>query len=103
MKQVSDKVKEITVIGKLIATFLNGQPVNVILEDTIFICIFSTKEKLETSMKEMNIDQYKIKEITDGPDFLDSVKEYRVMLDPWITERMTTRFTEIKHYEKEEK
>jgi hypothetical protein len=63
-----------------------------------WIPVFSTQEKLEKSCAELSIVDYKIKQITDGYDFLDSLREQnvRVMLDPYaVISENKTRWTEI--------
>jgi hypothetical protein len=73
------------------------QPCFILIEDVEFIPLFSTEEKLN---EHLNFIKYKFetstKMITDMDDFLDSISPYRVALDPYTTERFTTRFIEIK-------
>lgn len=60
------------------------------------LAVFSTEAKLEACYQFAGIAPAKVKAIMDGLDFLDSLPpDVTVVLDPWITERGTTRFTMI--------
>jgi len=66
--------------------------------DEHFLLVFTTEEKLHLGIKEMGYDgEYKIKQITDIDDFLDSLRGQgvRVMLDPYIVDGEKTRWTEL--------
>jgi hypothetical protein len=92
-------IHSISASGKLMP-WKDNQPVGVILENIQFICLYSTKEKLDSDMKEMGVSNYSIKQIYDGVEFMESVRGYRVMLDPYKTlddnNRQVTRFLELK-------
>jgi hypothetical protein len=74
--------------------------------DDLFICLFSTEEKLRQSFADFNIDFEKIVVIIDGPTFLESIKEdiartkrpyeLRIAVDPFkVPETGRVRFREI--------
>lgn len=72
------------------------QPCFIQIENTIFIPLFSDEEKLQMHLEFVDYQhETSVKIITDTDDFLDSVKPYRVALNPRITIKGTTRFTEI--------
>ena len=67
-----------------------------------FSClIFSTEEKLRAAMTLAAAPFESIKKIDDEHDFLSSIPEYvgdvriRIIVDPYLTEKSTMRFTEI--------
>jgi hypothetical protein len=71
------------------------RPVMVIIEGQRFVPVYSSEDKLRASMVECGWDQeYTIKQVTDGRDFLDSLNEARVFvcLDPHLVDGVT-RFT----------
>lgn len=71
------------------------QPVFIKLEDVVFVAVFTTEEKLTAAARIFNCS-YRIKQIDNGIEFLDSVTPHvRVMVDPWITAQGNTRFTEV--------
>ena len=74
------------------------QPCLILIENIEFIAVFSTKEKLDAHLERCKYSvETSIKQIDNTDEFLESVLPfYRVALDPYPTERMTTRFTELK-------
>jgi len=87
--------------GLLLGLFEDdNQPLLFTLEGQLFIPLFTTKEKYETAKQTAcaNIQRpIKLKVITDHDEFLDSIPTtIRIMVDPWATDRGTTRWTEIK-------
>lgn len=72
------------------------QPCFIMIEDVVFIPVFSDEEKLNTHLNfiKYNIET-SIKVITDVDEFLNSVQPCRVALNPINTEQGTTRFTEL--------
>lgn len=93
--------KQINVTGYILGVFVRSNaPVLFTLEGIEFLPIFSTKEKADDAMliafSPEERDKITLKVITDHQDFIDSVKgKVRLMLDPWLTEHGTTRFTEL--------
>lgn len=89
------------------ALYLMSQPVLVGMPgtDDLFICLFSTEEKLRTSFADFHIEFEKIVVIMDGHVFIESIKEdiarqkrpyeLRIAVDPHKTDRGTVRFQEI--------
>lgn len=72
-------------------------PVAIIIENKTFLPVFTTVEKLKSFFKESNINDYQIKKVLDGIEFLNSVKNGpSVILDPWTTPDGNTRFMLIK-------
>lgn len=64
----------------------------------IWITVFSSVDKLEEFCADAKITEYKIKQITDGRDFVQSLAEQgvRVMLDPFaMRSENKTRWTEV--------
>ncbi len=98
MRQLPDPPKKVNLQGCFMGVYIdNGAPVIFTLEDVQFLPIFSTPEKYYEAIKNAKLDQWaKIQVITDHAEFLDSVMgKIRVMYDPWLTDRGTTRFTEL--------
>lgn len=80
--------------------FRNGQPILIQLPENpnFWVAVFSTKYKMEESCVDLGIENYAIKQITDGIDFIESIVEHgiRIMLDPYILRSENkTRWTEI--------
>ena len=99
MTELPEPIKVVNVTGFLIGVYVDTeQPVFFMLEGIQFLPIFSTVEKYEQAMRTACLPgPAKIKKITDHAEFLDSVNgKVRLMLDPWLTERGTTRFTELR-------
>jgi hypothetical protein len=70
------------------------QPVMVELNGTFFVPVFSTEAKLNESLLAKQV-KFAIKHIHNGSEFLAScLPQMRVMVDPWITDHGTTRWTE---------
>jgi hypothetical protein len=99
MKQLNIHSKPIKQEGYLLPWNKETEnPCLIDLEGVTFVPVFSTKKKLD---EHLAITDYKhevsIKRIDDTDEFLESVLPYyRVMLDPWVTEYSTTRFTELR-------
>jgi hypothetical protein len=101
MKKLSEE-KTIYVTGYFLAMRSNSlEPVLYEIEGTKFVPIFSTVEKLRDSMSFAHVDEYDIKTITDGIDFLESIEEagFNGILDPYIVNG-NTRFTLLKSPQK---
>lgn len=98
MKQLHIKSKPIKSEGYLLPwNTSEEQPLCIMIEDIMFIPVFSNREKYDEHMDRMGYRmETKIKQITDTDEFLESVQPYRVALDPRPTEYNTTRFTELK-------
>lgn len=97
MKRLNQNLHEHDLTGKFLPWRLDiDQPVLLRIENTLFLPVYSTEEKLRSSMVIARQTRYKIKHIDDGRDFFDSVKgKIRVCLDPWITPEGNTRFQEL--------
>lgn len=98
MKRLDYSFRPVNITGHFMAVFLDdGQPVCVSIEGVRFLPVFSTAEKCrEVTERACLALPWKIQIITDGRDFLSSVlPQVRVILDPWVTDHKTTRFTEI--------
>lgn len=68
----------------------------------VFLVVYSTLEKLKSMMATLEMSYDSIKRIDNGNVFLESIplhlpdgKKLRIMVDPWVTDQKTTRFTEI--------
>lgn len=61
-----------------------------------FVAVFATEQLLKVGCVDFGIGDYKIKQITNGIDFLESIKNAncRVMLNPYNL-RNKTRWTEF--------
>lgn len=98
MIQLNEQSKPIAKSGYLLPWDADAeQPCMILIEDVQFIAVFTDEEKMQ---KHLELVKYKCKVTTklinDTDEFLDSVQPIRVALNPWLTERFTTRFTEIK-------
>ncbi|MHA1948225.1 MAG: hypothetical protein ACW99G_02515 [Candidatus Thorarchaeota archaeon] len=62
-----------------------------------FVPFFSTKEKLESGMSDLGIEDYDIKMVTDKEECVESVisQGFRIMLDPYVVDGVKTRWTEL--------
>ena len=98
MHQLPIPDRHIVITGNLMPWRLDcEQPVLVFIEQIPFLPIFTTEARLRQTMQDIGISDYKIKQIEDGREFLESViDQIRIASDPWITDRGTTRFTEVK-------
>lgn len=102
-KRVSDRIHDLNIDGYLMAVDSVDQPILLGMPGTEdkFVAVFSTKEKLEALHDEYAIGFTRIKQIDDGPDFLDSLKEnllpfrLRVAVDAYKHENGRMRFLEI--------
>lgn len=73
--------------------------------DTLFVAVFmeshgrSAEELLEESMEECGVEEYKIKQVDDVEEFIESVcsQGCRIMLNPYRTDAGTTRWTELEN------
>lgn len=70
--------------------------------DEQFILVCSTVEKLEETLRQKSVSEYKIKRIEDGIDFANSIfrSGIRIMIDPYEVPGGKTRWTEIFNTEK---
>jgi hypothetical protein len=98
MIQLNEQSKPIKKSGYMLPWDADAeQPCLILIEDVEFIAVFSDEVKLHEHLELMKYKcKVTIKLIHDTDEFLDSVQPFRVALNPWITERFTTRFTEIK-------
>lgn len=104
---VSNKDLNIDVSGYLMPCHEDRQPVLIGMHGTndLFICLYSTEDKLRQSFLDWNIEFARIVIIMDGNTFVDSIKEdialkersyeLRIAVDPHKTERGTVRYQEI--------
>jgi hypothetical protein len=84
----SDRVLSLNLSGYLFLVYTDDeQPVLGPMGDTYFLPVFSTKEKLDAYIPVFAPKSpTKIKQITDGKEFVDSIHEggVRIMVDPYI-------------------
>lgn len=105
-KLLSDLKTGYNITGCLSPFKENGQPWLVQLpgNPSYWVAVYTTEEKLRAGCVDLNIQNYRIKEVTDGVDFLDSICSagIRVMLNPYsIRSENKTRWTEILPAEQE--
>lgn len=106
-KMLSDLKTGYDITGCLSPFHENGQPWLIQLPNnpSHWVAVYSTEEKLRQGCIDLNILDYRIKQITDGIDFLNSIcsSGVRVMLNPYsILEENKTRWTEILPAEKDD-
>lgn len=98
MKRLSNDVKSLDLTGMAMAVHPSGQPVMIELDGGRFVVVCSTRDKMEAVLDRIDIRDYRMKQITEGRDFVDSVlfpgSPVRLMVDPYIHEG-NTRFTEV--------
>ena len=92
--------KTINITGYLTPFKQNGQPHLIQMPGNphFWLAVFSSLVRLEESCAELGFVGYRIKQIDDGRDFIESVMEggVRIMLDPYrVTSENKTRWTEI--------
>jgi len=96
-----ESIRSVDITGNLSPFLFNDQPVFVKMpnEDSRFVLVFTTEDKLRESMKFVlpPRTEYKIKYVDDGVEFCESIWEqgYRVMRDPYIVDGCKTHWTEI--------
>lgn len=105
--QISSRVTIMDITGYLMPALEGNQPVLVGMPgtDDLFIMLFSDVEKLIKTMMEFDLHFDRIKEVMNGPEFLDSIREdirkggrsyeLRVAVDAYKHENGRIRFTEI--------
>jgi len=97
-KPVGPPPKEIDLSGKLFPVYDDGQPVLMRIPGSVktYFPVFSEEEKLRKTMGEIKLDFHKIKLIQVGGEFFASIPlNITVIIDPWITDKKTTRYTEV--------
>jgi hypothetical protein len=99
-EMLPNTLRSIVLTGDLMPVHLDGQPVLVEMPDCrgLFVTIFSSEEKLREQMQLILPGQpYKIKKITDGQEFCESIWEHniRIMRDPYVTDGNKTHWTEV--------
>jgi hypothetical protein len=102
---VLTETRAISITDCLFPSHLNDQPWYMELPDNPFywVPVFSTQEQLFAWTTEVGIQihEFKIKQIQDGREFLDSIEEgglglIRVALNPYLVrDRNVTRWTEV--------
>lgn len=82
--------------GTYLAFYEDDSPVVIFLDDQPFVGVFSTAAKLAESMGQMQVQNYRLKQIANPDDFLNSVtgQQVRICLDPRVVNGKT-RFTEL--------
>jgi len=106
MKELDKESPPIKVSGYLLPWDKTAnQPCRIEIENTEFIAVFSSMDKLEEHLLWCAYGfEVSVKQIDDTDEFLDSVIPFcRVALDPHATEKMTTRWTELKLPQDEQK
>lgn len=91
------------VLSSCLLPAVDGQPFLLQVEhcDDFFLPVFSSIEKLNTVMshikKKIGVLYYTIKQITDGREFLESVRKggVRIMFDPRIIDDHHTKWLEV--------
>jgi hypothetical protein len=98
-KRISDRELELNITDFAILYDDRGQPywLNMPGTDDLFCAVFSTKEKAEAFIAEYKLAGIDIKQISDGPDFLESISlvPARIMVDPYRHDSGTVRFVEV--------
>lgn len=90
--------RPVDLTGRL-TPFEDGQPVPLSMPgtDDFFVACFSDETRLRSFMQESGIAYDRIKQITNGGEFIGEVlPKARIILDPRRTERGTIRFTEVR-------
>jgi len=96
-RRISDKVLDIDITDHLIPWGEYGQPMYVNSGgNSLFVPIFSTRDKLREVCEKFGLNYVSIKKIDDPIEFMDCFPEsIRFMVDPWQTETGTVRFKEV--------
>jgi hypothetical protein len=100
--RVNDKVHTLSIIDHKVP-WRDGQPVFMCLDGTNdwFLPLFSDIDRLETMAAAINLPYDGVKNIDSQSEFLDSIpyrmegRRIRIMIDPYQTERGTTRYKEL--------
>ncbi len=74
-------------------------PIFLSIDDSLFLPLFSTIEKLDELMKRFGITTYRIKKIDDSREFLESLMEnatkVKLLVDIEWTDKGSIKFKEI--------
>lgn len=96
------KIATVNVTGYLLGMWSAGNPVIITIPgDGYFLPLFSTKEKYDSLAAFGHFEEATCKKIEDHKEFVQSIMEnepfrngtIRLIVDPWITDKGTTRFT----------
>ena len=105
-RRISDRAVPIVITGYFMPTIALNVPVLAGMPgtDDLFIFVFSTEEKLASSMKAIGIEYARVALVLDGPELIDEIKEtndrgerpYRLRLavDPYKADNGRVRFGE---------
>lgn len=105
-RRVSDREVPIAITGYFMPTDAPNTPVLIGMPgtDDLFICVFSTEEKLAAMMGSFGIEHARVAIVTDGDELIDEIKvtnesgkrPYRIRLavDPYKADNGRVRFLE---------
>lgn len=97
----TDKPPEELSLTGMLMPWRNGQPAFILLPgegdtELLAIPLFTTLAKLEAAALAVNSPYDSVKRIDDGRVFLEDIpRDVLVVVDPWITPRRTTRYTQV--------
>lgn len=105
-RRISDREVPIVITGYFMPTHAPNAPVLIGMPgtDDLFVCVFSTEEKLASTMKGFGIKYDRVSVVTDGGELLDEIKatnesgerpyRLRLAVDPYKTDSGRVRFVE---------
>ena len=105
-RRISDREVPIKITGYFMPTHAPNAPVLIGMPgtDDLFIFVFSTEEKLASTMTAIGIEYERVSLVTDGRELLDEIKatnesgkrpyRIRVAVDPYKADNGRVRFVE---------
>jgi hypothetical protein len=106
-RRISDREVPITITGYFMPTQAPNVPVLIGMHgtDDLFICVFSTEEKLTSAMASIGIGYARVALVTNGGELLDEIKatneggerpyQLRLAIDPYKADNGRVRFLEV--------
>ena len=105
-RRISDREVPLRITGYFMPTFAPNVPVLIGMPgtDDLFMFVFSTEEKLSTTMAAIGIEYARVALVTDGRELLDEIAEtnarggrpyrLRMAVDPYKADNGRVRFAE---------
>ena len=105
-RRISDREVPLKITGYFMPTHAPNAPVLIGMPgtDDLFIFVFSTEEKLASTMTAIGIEYERVSLVTDGRELLDEIKatneggkrpyRIRVAVDPYKADNGRVRFVE---------
>jgi len=105
-RRISDRELSISITGYFMPTHAPNAPVLVGMPgtDDLFMCVFSTEEKLVAAMGSFGIEYVRVSRVTNGGELIDEIEainasgerpyRLRIAADPYKADNGNVRFVE---------